>query len=396
MLIRLRGHNHRITGIVFVGAPTPPSDPSSSTSLPVPSSHLLTTSQDTYLKLWDLQTQHSIESVVAHRTESWSLTVVPQSPVPPELHQGDVSGDDTEEPLAVDQLLITTGGEGEAKLWLLSSLILLKGPQPSKTGPGLERAIVGIGNLTLSTHGAHGKRVLGATAERYSLRGGINGVAIAFQVGERVVEVWRIRTLDEVKKKKARRRKKEASKHSKPPSDAIDASLVSDVITWLDRLCPWIVVRGTGKICSFGFAPTANCALSRPTDKPVDLEILLALANNSVEVYSIPKPASSQKLGSLEPTLQHSIGLPGHRTGVLSLSISFNDQLVASGSNGSLKVWNIKTQKCIRTMDCGFALCVTWLPDNQHVSHVLDSPRTKLHTERVVRRVYTDHTSRSW
>ncbi|KAG0144824.1 hypothetical protein CROQUDRAFT_659511 [Cronartium quercuum f. sp. fusiforme G11] len=364
---KLRGHNNRITALVFVAAPTHTPDPSSSTTLPSASTHLLTTSQDTYLKLWDLQTQHSIESVVAHRTESWSLTVVPHIPSLPESYSENTLEENSSEPPLVDQLLITTGGEGEAKLWLLSSSILLKGPQPSPTGQGLARAILSVGSINLSTSGSHGKRVSGATAEKYSLRGGINGVVIAFQVGEREVEVWRIRTLEEVKKKRARRRKKEASKSQKVTSDVADASASDDAITWLDRICPWIVVRGTGRICSFAFAPTASSALFRSGDKPSELEILLALSNNSIEVFSIPKPISSSKSASLQPCLLHSIALPGHRTGIRALSISFNDQLVASGGNGCLKVWNLKTQKCIRTMDCGFALCVAWLPDNQHI-----------------------------
>lgn len=363
-LFKLRGHNHRITGLVFVAVPTHIPDPSSSTSLPSPSTHLLTTSQDTYLKLWDLQTQHSIESVVAHRTESWSLTVVPHIPSVP---LGAAGNEESSEPPLDDQLLMTTGGEGEVKLWILSSLVLLKGPQPSASGDGLQRAIVGAGSLTLSTHGAPVKRVLNAIAQRYSLRGGISGIVIAFQVGERDIEVWRIRTVEEIKKKKARRRKREASKSQKATSNVADASSTDDSITWLDRICPWITVRGTSRICSFAFAPTANPLLFRTGEKPNELEVMLALNNNSVEVFTIPKPVSSSKSGSLESTLLHSITLPGHRNGIRAVSISFNDQLVASVSNGSLKVWNIKTSKCIRTMECGYALCVAWLPDNQHI-----------------------------
>jgi hypothetical protein len=36
---------------------------------------LLTSSKDTLVKLWDLPTQHCVETLVAHRSEVWSLDV---------------------------------------------------------------------------------------------------------------------------------------------------------------------------------------------------------------------------------------------------------------------------------------------------------------------------------
>ncbi|POV98975.1 hypothetical protein PSHT_13791 [Puccinia striiformis] len=358
-LFKLRGHNNRITGLVFLSGSTPVSDPSSSTALSPPSTHLLSTSQDTYLKLWDLQTQHTIESVVAHRTESWSVTVIPP------VTRSDVQDldDGEEEPMF---LLITTGGDGEAKLWTLSSSILISGPQRAVDGQGFRRAIVHVGNLGLNTSGAHGKRVSGATAHHYTLRGGVSGIAIAFQVGDRSVEVWRIRSVDEVKKKQARRKKKEAAK-SRKSEEKKEASETDQSVTWLDRLCPWIMLRGSGKISSFAFPPTSNPALYPATERTTELQILLALANNSVEVLSIPRPTTSAKWASLEADNLYKLALPGHRTDVRTVCLSSDDQLLASGSNGSLKIWNLKTQKCIRTMECGYVLCGTWLPGNKHV-----------------------------
>ena len=36
---------------------------------------LLTGSKDTLVKLWDLTTQHCVETLVAHRSEVWTLDV---------------------------------------------------------------------------------------------------------------------------------------------------------------------------------------------------------------------------------------------------------------------------------------------------------------------------------
>jgi hypothetical protein len=41
--------------------------------------------------------------------------------------------------------------------------------------------------------------------------------------------------------------------------------------------------------------------------------------------------------------------------------------------SGSLKIWNIKTTQCIRTIESGYAICSTFLPGDRHVSSNLYS-----------------------
>ena len=42
----------------------------------LPGGHfLVSSSKDTLLKLWDLSTQHCVETVVGHRTEIWSFDI---------------------------------------------------------------------------------------------------------------------------------------------------------------------------------------------------------------------------------------------------------------------------------------------------------------------------------
>src|ERR1700677_1526334 len=38
---------------------------------------------------------------------------------------------------------------------------------------------------------------------------------------------------------------------------------------------------------------------------------------------------------------------------------------------GSLKIWNVKTIACIRTLDCGYAICSTFLPGDRQVRYDL-------------------------
>jgi U3 small nucleolar RNA-associated protein 12 len=71
----------------------------------------LTGSKDTFLKLWDLSTQHCVQTVVAHRMEVWTLDL------------------DAEQ-----QLLLTGSGEGELKAWKLDKIALADGVKETTSG----------------------------------------------------------------------------------------------------------------------------------------------------------------------------------------------------------------------------------------------------------------------
>ena len=58
----------------------------------------------------------------------------------------------------------------------------------------------------------------------------------------------------------------------------------------------------------------------------------MALANNALEVFSIPQPTRSKDVP--EATRVYSLDLPGHRTDVRTLCLSSDDELLASASNG--------------------------------------------------------------
>lgn len=113
------------------------------------------------------------------------------------------------------------------------------------------------------------------------------------------------------------------------------------------------------------------------------MQILLALASNALEVYDFLPPQKSKDQAP-EASRSYSLDLPGHRTDVRALCLSSDDQLLASASNGrrvgksvtislitpltgTLKLWNVKTTACVRTMDCGYAVCSTFLPGDKHV-----------------------------
>ncbi|KAI0832523.1 WD-repeat-containing protein [Trametes gibbosa] len=331
-LYRLRGHRDQITAIRFV-RPLAESAPSTSTG--TAPGFLLTASKDTFLKLWDLQTQHCIQTVVAHRSEVWTMD------------------------LNTEQDLVFTGsGEGDLKAWKIDHEALAHGLRESETG-GVTKFIHSVSTLPL----ASSHRVAQINFHPHK-------PYLAVQSHDKSVEIFRIRTEDEVKKKQARRRRrakeKELEKKTKKKGEDASTDVPRDEaqdggdVELADLFTPYLIVRASGKVRSFDFGD------EEPSGKG-NVQLFVALASNALEVYNIPPPAKTKDTPP-EATRVFSVDIPGHRTDVRTLCLSSDDALLASASNGSLKIWNMKTTACIRTMDCGYAICSTFLPGDRQVA----------------------------
>ena len=175
---------------------------------------------------------------------------------------------------------------------------------------------------------------------------------LAVQSHDRSVEIFRIRSEEEVHKKLARRQKRSKEKKEqkkgkgKDTKDNEEPREVSEA-TLVDYFTPHLVVRASGKIRSFDFGssksglkgnPQVCRMLSSGRDDKLTILILVklfvALSSNAVEVYNIPPPLKS-KDEQPDATRTYSVDLPGHRTDVRTLCLSSDDQILASASNGN-------------------------------------------------------------
>ncbi|KAG2369907.1 WD40-repeat-containing domain protein [Suillus spraguei] len=325
-LYRLRGHRNQITAIQFLSEPELPSTSTSSRS-----HMLLTTSKDTFMKLWDTSTQHCVQTIVAHRSEVSSLDIDPEK-----------------------NFIFTGSGEGEVKAWKIDHESLSQGLVENEAGE-VAKMIHPVTSLPLSSR-HRVSQILFHPSQPY----------LAVQSHDRSIEVFRVRTEEEIRKKQARRKKraKEKGKNKKigkDIDDAVeDAMDVDQEINMIDLFTPYLVVRASAKVRSFDFG--CKEAVSKS-----GVQLFVALSSNALEVYNIPPPTKSKE-ETPEATRMFSVDLPGHRTDVRTLCLSSDDQVLASASNGSLKLWNLKTTACIRTMDCGYAICSTFLPGDRHIA----------------------------
>lgn len=73
------------------------------------------------MKLWDLSTQHCVQTIVAHRSEIWSLAINQEH-----------------------NLVFTGSGEGDLKAWKIDREALVEGLKETETGEVMRISLICI------------------------------------------------------------------------------------------------------------------------------------------------------------------------------------------------------------------------------------------------------------
>jgi U3 small nucleolar RNA-associated protein 12 len=339
-LFKLRGHKGQITGLQFLhpqkAAGEDEAD-NTETETDTDQAFLLSTSKDALIKIWDVNTQHCIETHVAQTNgECWSLGVSP-----------DGSG------------CMTAGNDGELKVWAIDL------PSLGRIGSSVDD---GSGQRYLHERGIlyrQGKdRTLGISFY-------VKSNYIAVHGSDRAIEIWRIRSESEVSKALARKRKRRREKAkgevdgNAPELEAEEKVNIADAEIG-EVIVPYVTIRippGGGRVRSISWMRI------RGSKK---LQLLVGTDSNLIDVYEIPPKSKSKSEEEPDYTRTFSVELAGHRNDIRALALSSDDRMLASASsgkspNGGLKIWNVRTQNCLRTLECGRALCAAFLPGDKIV-----------------------------
>ncbi|RMZ78081.1 hypothetical protein DV737_g4008, partial [Chaetothyriales sp. CBS 132003] len=321
---RLRGHKDVITGLAFLSTTNDSDDAEGGED-----QFLLSVGKDSFIKLWDLKTRHCVETHVTQTNgECWALGLSP-----------DGSG------------CITAGNDGELKIWSIDV-------------NALGTAVPGQKMLhERGTFYRQGKER--TTGIRFHPKRDL----VALHGPEKSVELWRIRTEAEVRKAAIRRRKRKrakAAENDAPPAAAQEEEDDDQEITMAnapitDIIVLYVIVRTGGKVRSMDWA-------GGKSGKSVSM--LISTTNNQLEFFEVMVSDHKKTKSAAEPPQYNrtlSVDMPGHRSDIRCLAISSDDRMVATASHGSLKIWNARTQSCLRTLECGYALCATFLPGDKIV-----------------------------
>ncbi|KAI9888684.1 MAG: hypothetical protein M1814_006540 [Vezdaea aestivalis] len=337
-LYKLRGHKDQITGLSFVeqhasGRNEPDDESKETTGIGSTGKSvvcLLSTSKDSLIKLWNLDTQYCIETHIAQTNgECWSMGVMP-----------DVSS------------VVTAGNDGEVTFWALD----LFQPLWKSKDVGDEGRSQGLKKKgTLYRHGKD--RTNGISFDK-------SQHFVAFHGSEKAVEIYKIRSETEIRKSVARKRKRRREKeHAQGTASSNIENKASEgnneqndvsAATIEDMYAPLTIIRTGGRVASISWIRTSRSK---------HLELLVGTTNNLLEIYKVDMSTKSPE--GQDYTRTQVVDSVGHRTDIRALSLSSDDKMLGSASSGSLKVWNIRTQNCIRTFECGYALCCTFLPGDK-------------------------------
>ncbi|KAJ3497056.1 hypothetical protein NLG97_g2192 [Lecanicillium saksenae] len=333
---KLRGHKDQVTGLCFIEPEAEVQDEDGSRAMVLDGDNssdgfLLTTGKDSLLKLWDLSSRHCIETHISQTNgECWALGVSP----------------------GLDGC-ITAGNDGEMKVWSLNIDGLAK--SVGRVDVAATKFIADRGTL----HRQNKDRAVEVDFHPKKDYFAVHG-------SDKAVEIWRMRTEAEVKrglarKRRRRREKNKDSKQDEQEAEEDEAAVDAASADISDVFVQYVVVRTGGKLRSAAWALPSG---------QKDLHILVGTTNNQMEYFNIPSKEKSEKKAKQDIpdyTRALSIDLPGHRADIRALSLSSDDKMLATAANGSLKIWNIKTQACIRTFECGYALSCAFLPGDKVV-----------------------------
>jgi U3 small nucleolar RNA-associated protein 12 len=322
-LFKLRGHKDQVTGLQFSNLhEAKPADIKEDLQFDESNSILLSTGKDALIKVWDLTSQHCIETHVTQTNgECWALALAPDN-----------------------SACITSGNDGELRLWAIDPS---RHKSSDKHHQGSENILRDIGILyrqgrdrTVGLHFHH------------------SGRYVAVHGSEKAIEVLKVLDQDELKKSVARKRKRRREKtESEGKTVDINREDEADIATE-DMIRPIGVVRLGGKIRAMAWMK------SKDNKK---LHLLAGTASNMLEHYEVTKGHTGKLFDSNSFERVATVELPAHRSDIRSLALSSDDKMLASVSNGNLKIWNVRTKNCLRTLECGYALCCTFIPGDKVV-----------------------------
>ena len=207
------------------------------------------------------------------------------------------------------------------------------------------------------------------------LRMAPDGGSLGCQYADRTMQLWSIQS--EAQLKRQRKRRHEKGKRKRKEAEEAEAEAEEEVgleLSASDHFVHLGEVKASAKLHSFAFMPSrAEGEAAAATDGEAAekaaatrvARLLVATRNNALSVYEMPLGHGGR---GARGSLAASVLSAGHRTEARGLALSSDDRMLLTGSDGEAKVWSLKTQQCLRTLPCGYALCVSFLCSSRFVA----------------------------
>ncbi|KAL3284711.1 hypothetical protein HHI36_018859 [Cryptolaemus montrouzieri] len=317
-LCRLSGHKGPITNLNFM----------------MKMNVLISSSKDTFVKFWDLDTKHCFRTLTGHRSEVWSTVLMKD-----------------------DQYLVTGCSDAELKVWKLS--IKHENIDPLvNLSTKLELAAMDDNDDILHPLQCHkvGTLLRSGRGRVVSMCGESSGQLLGCHGTDGLIELFHFLPDDEaqtrLKKRLKKQRKKELKEKKEMEVDVEPSHDESIILSLRDEVKRLKSVNLSSKPKS----------LDLLLGKGGELRIAVCLNNNIVELHML-----NTSIKECESKCLRSISSQGHHSEVRAVTFSSDNLAVTSGSGESIKMWNRPSQTCLRTVETGYILSLTFAPGDRHV-----------------------------
>ncbi|XP_011144866.1 WD repeat-containing protein 3 isoform X2 [Harpegnathos saltator] len=289
---------------------------------------LISSSKDSYVKFWDLDTEHNFKTLIGHRSEVWSFALVKD-----------------------DKYLITGCNDTELHVWKITFV--------DNKNIEFNTAVddVDVNDKSVDTDMKYPIRCEKAGSIIRAKSGRVVSLEVdptcrvigCHGVGN-TIELFYLLPNDEARDKFTKRLKKERAKSQKEGKDA--EKDLPTAPTMMDEIRRLSAFRISDKVKGIDLI----------IGKGNELRICVGANNNSIELHSLYVDMKDAKVNSLRLLTMH-----GHRKDVRALCFSSDNLVFATVSGDSIKLWNRPTLACLRTVQCGYALTVTFVPGDKHL-----------------------------
>lgn len=296
---------------------------------------LVTSSKDSFVKWWDLDTQHCFKTMVGHRSEVWGMVLLNQE-------SRLLTGSADSELRAWDiNYLQEERAEGEPDLKKGKTLLQEDDDREEEHDDSPEERILSCKKSGSILREAR-DRVVSMTADNRAR-------VVVCHGNDAVLELFTVLSQAEIQKKMSKKLKKAKKKAAKTQEEAGEPVVEQ---TLEDEIIKLTNIKASSKI---RWVDCLSCAGG-------ELKVALLLQNNTIETYSLKTSANPP---AANKTARLTLG--GHRTDARTLAFSSDNLAVLSASGDTVKVWNRSTLQVIRTMACEYALCSMFVPGDRQV-----------------------------
>lgn len=269
---------------------------------------ILSSSKDGTLKVWDSVTQHCIQTIIGGHHEVWSFAIN-----------------------RTNNLIVAGGADDTMRVFSYTK-------QDESVNQNHDEFAESYLSLIGELPRLSKKRVAGLSFSP-------DGQILAVQCVDKALQLFAVKDEETTNKRAKKRVKRTANQPtSQEPATSIH-----------DRFVPMNSVKLDAKLsgCSFMVGTAVKNSFAH--------RCLLTLADNSMRVYDL----AEEETGS--HTLTSTLELGGHRAPLRSVSFNHARTQILTAGAGEIKVWDLHSGQCVRTLACGEALCLLVVPGDRHV-----------------------------